>query len=317
MKPNMTTNVISAPDGFSRAAPDSLGLPGEVTDCRNGIAVIMTRIGEVVIRVPQGIQLSARQTLTLKPGLGGDTALIILPTGARPVPLSSQPFLDTDLIAPVVRGRYSEDRPTADPVAAHKTAADASFGAAVTAHAKEDPFMVARALSLTPCVDGDTQAAISLVMLFVSLARGDAGSWLGAAKPAAESLWTTMTRKSSIEIAGMGRWSVRQFPVSDGVSNSWGLFATPEEAAGRVSRFIIEVPTAGYGLVQVKAFGTSAAFEIVINSTTEPSPASKSAIRAAVEAAVALSGAEVSVKVFSDSRIFANLMAARRITMEA
>lgn len=310
----VTAQIISAPDEFLRAGPDTLAIPIKVNAFRGGIAVFETKIGEIIARIPPGTAVAHGQQALLRPGDQPGLALLVMQPVRRPRPVTA---LDGG-IAPVIPGRYaSEAKPKADPVAAHHSAADGLLDTVIRVRGKEDPFMAARALCLVPDLDGDRAAAKSMAFLLASLARGNAGAWLGAAKPAADDVWRTMTRETSVELPGMGRWKVRQFPVHADSGNAWGLFALPEESSGRVSRFILEMPTEAYGMVQVKAFGTPESSEIVVNAETEPSPEAKAAIRRAAEAAGAAARAEISVKVFSDPRLLVDLSLARRVTLEA
>jgi len=311
----VTAQIITAPDEFILAGPDALGLSVKVNAFRGGVAVFQSKLGEIIAKLPQGTAVGNGQHALLRPGDVPGTAILVLQASRRPKHVTAH--LD-DGLGPVIPGRYvSESKPKADPVSAHRAAADALFDTVIKVRGREDPFMAARALCLVPDLDGDRAAAMAMAFMLASLARGDAGTWLGAAKPAADDVWRTIAREASVDLPGMGRWKARQFPVLSGSGMTWALFALPEEPSGRVSRFILETPTEAYGMVQVKAFGTPESFEIVVNAETEPGQDAKAAIRAAAEAAGNAARAEITVKVFSDPRLSVDLSAARRVTLEA
>jgi len=301
-------DIQQAPEGFKAERFSLEGVRGKVVVALDTMIIVNTLMGDIVVRLPERGLVAPGRRVSLRPTGGGSVIVRMEP---RTSPSHS---VGMDQARVVSAAGYRKRNPAKpDPIAGHAAAADAVLENVSRNSGKEDAFPLARALSLLPDIAPGRSASVLLAYLFLNFARGNASTWLGSAKQIPE-LWSTLFRETSVEIPGMGKWSVRQFPVLAEDGNVWGLFAMPAEP-GKVSRFIVEIPTTRLGLVQIKAYGSESHFEIVVNSANEPGD---DQIRGIEQAIRDVSDEDsITVKVLSDKSMIADLSNARRISMEA
>ena len=313
------SSIVQAPSAFkSRSTPPS-GLEGTVDAFYNGIVIIKTRVGEIILRLLDGEPIQSGTKVHLFHEKDSDLVKISATRRTATTSLSSPSNLKNEARVRHVATSIYHQKPTQiDEIKGHHTAAEATLDSAIASSSKENAFDVARSICLIPDMDRDRGMISIMTFLLVSLTRGKSNAWFGGVTAnSGENPWDHVMMERIIDGPDTKKWKTRQFPINLYDETIWAIFATPAENIGPVSRFIVEVATNSFGLVQVKAFGQGNTYEIVVTSHTGLNDDLKVQCRSAIMTVAEEIDAEIEVSFVSDPMMLANLSQARRTSFEA
>lgn len=312
-------SIIQAPNGFHTRNTPSLGLEGTVDAFYNGILIIKTRLGEIILKILDGEHIQAGTKVILNHEKNSEIVKISATNrSASKTYTSPSNIKDEAPVRPIVTSIYTPKNIQFNEIKGHHTAAEATLESAVTSATKEDAFDIARSICLIPDMDRDRGMISIMTFLLVSLTRGRTNTWTGGLSVNTEETpWDHVMMERTIDGPDSKKWTTRQFPINLKNDTIWAIFAAPSEANGPVSRFIIEIPTKSFGLVQIKAFGQSDTSEIVISSNDAFNDDLKVLCRSTITSIAEEIEAEIQVSFVSDPLMLANLSQARRSTFEA
>lgn len=313
------SSIIQAPATFRSRGTPSLGLEGTVDAIYNGILIIKTRIGEIILKVLDGEHAQAGTKVFLYHDKDSEIVKISSVNKSVSKSLSSPSNIKgQDFVRPYSTLIYGRKNTQIDEIKAHHTAAEATLNTAINYANKEDAFDVARAICLMPDIDRDRGMISIMTFLLVSLTRGNTKSWSGeATNTVKETTWDHVMMERIIDGPDTNKWKTRQFPINLTEDTLWAIFATPSVSNSPVGRFIIEISTSSYGLVQVKAFGQGDTCEIVITSNTAFNDDLKTLCRSTIMKIADEIDAQIEISFVSDPAMLANLTQARRMSFEA
>lgn len=313
------SSIVQAPSAFkSRSTPPS-GLEGTVDAFYNGIVIIKTRVGEVILRLLDSEPIQSGTKVHLLHEKDSDLVKISATRRTATTSLSSPSNLKNEARVRHLATSIYHQKPTQiDEIKGHHTAAEATLDSAIASSSKENAFDVARSICLIPDMDRDRGMISIMTFLLVSLTRGKSNAWFGGVTAnSGETPWDHVMMERIIDGPDTKKWKTRQFPINLYDETLWAIFATPTENIGPVSRFIVEVATSSFGLVQVKAFGQGSTCEIVITSHFGLNDDLKVKCRSAIMTVAEEIDAEIEVSFVSDPMMLANLSQARRTSFEA
>lgn len=312
-------SIIQAPNGFHIRNTPSLGLEGTIDAFYNGILIIKTRLGEIILKILVGEHLQAGTKIIINHEKNSEIVRISATNRATNRSLNSPSNIkDEPPVRPIGTSIYSPKNSQYNEIKGHHTAAEATLESAISSATKDDAFEVARSICLIPDIGRDRGMISIMTFLLVSLSRGRTNTWTGgSAANSEETPWDHVLMERTIEGPDGKKWKTRQFPINLHDDTVWAIFATPAEMNSPVSRFIVEVPTRTFGLVQVKAFGQSENCEIIITSNIAFNDTIKALCRSAITEVAEEIDAEIKVSFVSDPMMLANLSQARRTSFEA
>lgn len=311
------SSIVRAPADFKSRSTPASGLEATVDVYMNGMIILKSRMGEIILKLIDAEHIQAGTKLLIFHEKGSD--LVDVAITRRPVAKtnSSQKLDDEQRIRPSVASAYRPKTALVDEIKGHHTAAEATLDSAISEASKANAYDIARSICLMPDMDRDRGMISIMTFLLVSLTRGNVRAWSGIGTNVQENSWDHVMKERLIDGPDTKRWKSRQFPINRQDDTLWAIFATPADNDSPVSRFIVEIPTDNYGLVQVKAFGRGDNAEIVITSQAAFNDDIKTKCHSAIATIAEEIDAKLSVSFVSDPTMLANLSQARRTSFEA
>lgn len=308
--------VRASADFKSRSTPAS-GLEATVDVYMNGMIILKSRVGEIILKLMNADHIQAGSKLLLFHEKNSD--LVNISVSRKPV-VKANPapkFDDEVRIRPAAPSAYRPRTALIDEIKGHHTAAEATLESAISEASKTNAYDIARSICLMPDMDRDRGMISIMTFLLVSLTRGNVQAWSGGYSNTQETSWDHVMKERLFDGPDTKPWKSRQFPINLTNDTLWAIFATPADNTGPVSRFIVEIPTKSYGLVQVKAFGQGDNAEIVITSQVGFNDDLKVKCHSAVTTIASEIDAEIAINFVNDPTMLANLSQARRTSFEA
>lgn len=310
--------IISAPPSLTNPKELSFAVSGTVVTFVNGMVIVKVKDGEAILRLKEGMHISPGRKVFMKPEKNG-TAVRLTTDRTK---LSQQqkaplhPIEDIKGVPPIKAGTYRSEPTPQDKIIGHTASANAVADATFNNGSRPDMFNFARAMCLMPDFDQDTMMIELITFLLVNFGRGDASTWIGLPAGGRSDVWDQVLKETLVSVPGMATWKVRQFPIYRKGDALWALFAIPAEDSNPVGRFILEIPTANLGLIQLKGFGAQDAFEIILSSTTKIEKEVSDAVHKAVQETATMIGAHVRFSCKENQEMIVDLSHARRTALE-
>lgn len=313
---NTTTDIITAPDEIKRKHSIPITTSGRVSVFVNGMIIVETRLGEIVLKLKEGLHIEPGTRVSLRIDQNGKTAQL---STKRPNPQqviapkshAVDPIMDQPVRLPSPQ-RYKAQKQPHDMIDGHSTSANAVANIVLRAPNKPDAFNLARAINLLPETCPKMSAISSATFLLVCLSRGGLKAWAGTTSESLHEIWDNLMKEVTISVPGMGVWQVSQFPIQTPTTQKWALFALAESTNTAVARFIVEIPTDQYGITQIKGFGSASTCELLISST-KPIPIEVSEeITKMIKSIAADIETEMRITFTNDPKSLVNFSQARR-----
>lgn len=304
--------IQQAPATFTAERFGKEGIHGKVMVSFDTMTIFSTLMGDIAILHPKNISLKSGSSATLKPTPGPEREVSVKVENKRQK-FSYLPDIEQTAFR-TPSGYRINKRTKPNTVLGHAEASSAALNAVIKNSRQEDAFGVARSLTLLPDLSPQRGTLSKLAFLFMCFSKGTHSEWSGSTEEYSE-FWSTVLRGNTIAIPGMGDWKTHQFPILTDGSPIWGFFATPSNE-GKISRFIIELPTSKWGMTQLKAYGADDQFEIVINTENEIEESARQRLSDSI-LATSSDQTDLKIEIITDKDAMIDFTQARRIQMEA